>query len=86
MSHSISELNLNTSSIVNSAKEQDVVLTNHRKPVAVIISFERYQEILGKAEPASKAKTLADLRASLNLVEDFSLPERPETIHKDIQF
>ena len=86
MSHSISELNLNTSSIVNRAKEQDIILTNHRKPVAVILSYERYQEILGKAEGSAKARTLADLRSKLTLVDEFHLPERPKTIHKDIDF
>lgn len=86
MSHSISELNLNTSSIVNSSKEEDIILTNHRKPIAVIINFERYQEMLRKEEPAPKLNTLAELRRSLNLVDDVTLPERPETIHKNIDF
>ncbi len=86
MSHSISELNLNTSSIVNSAKEQDIILTNHRKPVAVIVSYERYQKILSESNTATQTNTLADLRSKLTLVNEFNLPDRPETIHKEIDF
>ena len=86
MSHSISDLNLNTSAIVNSSQKEDVVLTNHRKPVAVIVSYERYQAMLKKLEPTAKSETLADFRARLELVDEVSLPERPHTVHKDIQF
>jgi len=85
MSHSITELNLNTSSIVNSAKEEDIILTNHRKPVAVIMSFERYQEIM-RAKETTKATTLAELRTKLTLVDNFEVPERPATIFKNVDF
>ena len=86
MAHSISDLNLNTSSIVNSAQDEDVILTNHRRPVAVIISYERYQALLNDLESPKKVLTLADLRASLALVDEVPLAERPETVHKPIDF
>ncbi len=86
MSYSISELNLNTSTVVNNSKKEDVVLTNHRRPVAVIINFERYQQMLNALEPKQNLETLADLRNSLDLVDDFELPERLPSIYKEIEF
>ena len=86
MSYSISELNLNTSTVVNSSKKEDVVLTNHRRPVAVIINFERYQQMLNTFEPKQSLQTLADLRRYLDLVDDFELPERLPSSYKEIEF
>ena len=86
MPHSISELNLNTSKIVRNSKNEDVVLTNHRKPVAVIVNYQRYLTLTKNAENDAKPMTIADLRKRMTLVDDFELPERPATRHRKIEF
>jgi len=86
MSYSISELNSNTSTVVNNSKKEDIVLTNHRRPVAVIVNFERYRQMLAKFEQGQSLETLADLRNQLELVDNFELPERLAASYKDIEF
>lgn len=76
---SITELNKNLSRYLNHSIQEDIVITNHGKDVAVITSPERYASL----QP--QVKTLADALATIRGVDfDWELPEREEWKEKDL--
>ena len=57
----IREASRNLSKLVNQAaySQDPIVLTSHSRPKAVLLSYERYQELVG---PRENAETLARAR------------------------
>ena len=74
MKLSITELNKNLSAYIKRSHQEDIIITNYGKDVAVITSLEKYQ-----ASQASKEipSNLAEALAYIGGVDfDWELPER----------
>ena len=57
MSHivSIGDAKAKLSELVRVAKEEDVVLVRHSRPAAVLVDYDRYEELLERLDDAEDA-------------------------------
>ena len=83
MKLSITELNKNLSNYLNQSRQEDIVITNHGKDVAVITSPEKYAAF--QQGQTTRFKTLADALATIDGVDfDWELPTRETWDEKDL--
>ena len=79
----VTELNKNISGVLSKAKDEDLVIVKHGKPIAVLIDHSRYQKLI-----AANKKHLANISAydffnSLPKVDGFEI-SREEFKLRDI--
>lgn len=76
LSVSISELKRNPTAVIEQAQGQSVVILNHNKPTAYIVTVEAYEAMTKqykKGLASSIGKRFADLH---DITQDFELPSR----------